>query len=284
MTLTWFITGASSGLGLALAKTALAKGDKVIGTSRESSRLAEIVSQGAIPLTFNSSDSPQVINSIISDVFKKHGPIDVVVNNAGYGEIGIFEEIDYPTIENQYQVNVFAPIKVLQGFLPYLRSQKSGLIINVGSVAAFGSDPISGIYGSTKAAIKKLSASIDSEVKEFGIRVIVVEPGPFRTPIVKNYSEQGVFKDRSTIKDYDESRKMVDMFFSHINQASGDPNRFGKALVKLAHREEEFKESIPCVLALGEYTYERKNGVFADELEEMKKYKNVTFSTDNPDM
>ncbi|GMM36836.1 hypothetical protein DASC09_041610 [Saccharomycopsis crataegensis] len=277
--LTWFITGGSAGLGLALAKAALSKGDKVIVTSRSANKLSAIAAEGAIPVALDINGSAEAIDAVILDVIEKYGQIDVLVNNAGYGEMGTFEEIELSAIEQQFQTNFYGPVKVMKAFLPHMRSKRSGLVLNIGSVSAALPSPSMGIYGASKAALRRVSLSIDAEVKQFGVRVLVVEPGAFRTSITDDYYSSA-FKLPAKYKDYDALRVEAEKLVAHLANAKGNPAVFGEILTNLAHHEKEFKEELPSILSLGINCYSIKQHILNNQLKELETFKEVSISTD----
>ncbi|GMM37734.1 hypothetical protein DASC09_050590 [Saccharomycopsis crataegensis] len=283
--LTWFITGTSSGLGAAFAEAALTKGDKVIAASRDSNRLTYLKSKGAIVVDFDVNASADTVKSSLSTIDKKYGPIDVVVNNAGYGELGAVEEVGLDLVEKQYSANVFGPIKVIQGILPEFRKRRNGLIINIASRVGHESLPFFGYYSSTKSSLMTLSTTLDLEVKKFGIRSIAIETGAFRTDFFKDSrKEENKITLQGTIKDYDEERDVAsagyETFSSNI---IGDPKALASQIVALAHHEGPYEKEIPPVISFGKDTYEVIQRYAKDALERLEKWKEVTFSTDKYD-
>lgn len=180
----WYVTGASKGLGLTLVKKVLENGYRVAATSRDSRMLSQAVGlidkDRFLPLAVDLNNL-DCIDESIQQTLATFGRIDVVVNNAGYGMAGTVEEIAEQDIRNIFNVNVLATIDVIKSVLPIMRRQQSGYIINIGSVAGFVGAPGWSVYSATKAAVAAFSEVIALDVKEFGIRVTVVEPSGFRT-------------------------------------------------------------------------------------------------------
>ena len=175
----WYITGASQGLGLILVKKLLEKGCRVAATSRDARALARAVGlidrERFLPLAVD-LNNPDCIDESIQQTLAAFGRIDVVVNNAGYGMAGTIEETPDHDIRNIFDVNVLATIDVVKRVLPVMRNQRSGYIINIGSVAGFAGPPGWSVYSSTKAAVAGFSEVIAQDVREFGIKVTIAEP------------------------------------------------------------------------------------------------------------
>ncbi|GBE84247.1 NAD-P-binding protein [Sparassis latifolia] len=176
----WLITGASSGIGLAIAKYVLSQGDKVIVTVRSLSKLPEeLKGTEALALDLNASDDE--IRKVGEAALKIYGHIDVLINNAGYGLAGPVEELKMEDIRTQFQTNVFSVIALTQVLLPHFRARKSGHIINISTVSAYWNYPSWGAYSASKAAIDAFSETLSYELEPYGIRVLVFFPGYFPT-------------------------------------------------------------------------------------------------------
>ena len=187
----WYVTGASQGLGLTLVKKLLDNGYRVAATSRNAEALKKEVDNidtgNFLPLSVNLNNT-ESINESIRQTLAAFDRIDVVVNNAGYGMAGTVEEISNQEIRNIFEVNVLAAINVVKSVLPLMRKQRSGYIINMGSVAGFAGAPGWSVYSATKAAIAAFSEVLALDVKEFGINITVVEPSGFRTGFLNKNS------------------------------------------------------------------------------------------------
>jgi short-subunit dehydrogenase len=172
----WYVTGASQGLGLTLVKKLLADGYRVAATSRNAQRLKTAVgiidSDHFLPLAVD-LNNPDCIDESVRQTLVAFGRIDVLVNNAGYGMMGVVEETGEEHINDIFNVNVLAVMEVTKRVIPLMRKQTSGYIINIGSVAGFAGAPGWAIYSASKAAIAAFSEVLASEVKEFGIKVTV---------------------------------------------------------------------------------------------------------------
>ena len=188
---TILITGASSGIGKATALYLAAKGYHVIGTSRSSRRLAALQTEArerALPLAVIELDinQPQAIEQAIPRLIREHGTIDVLVNNAGYGLWGPVETISITQLKNQFETNLFAPVRLIKAVLPGMKKQGEGLIINISSVLGRLATPFNGGYASSKFALEGISESLRSEMTPFGIHTVILEPGLFRTSFIDN--------------------------------------------------------------------------------------------------
>lgn len=200
-----FVTGVSSGLGKALATEALAQDWRVVGTvrSEEDRRFFEGAKPGAaFGRILDLKDSPRVAE-LIAEVEANIGPIDVLVNNAGYGLMATIEEAPLHEIREQFEVNVFGQIVVLQAVLPYMRKRHAGRILNITSMGGLTTFPGVGVYNSTKFAMEAITEVLRQEVEGFGIRVTAIEPGMFKT----DWDGRSLRTVPDTIRDYDGQRE-----------------------------------------------------------------------------
>jgi len=247
----WYITGASKGLGLALAKQLLSEGKKVAATSRSLEDLKEAVGENEnfLPLAVNILSEESVEESIKNTV-ERFGSIDVVVNNAGYGLAGALEELTDAETRQNFDVNVFGSLNVIRKVLPYLREQQSGHIFNVSSIGGFtGSFPGFGIYCATKFAVQGFTESLAEEVKDFGIKATIVSPGYFRTNFL-NGSSLNVPKNQ--LQDYKTVRDVQAAHENEINgNQQGDPQKAALAFIKTADMQNP-----PVHLFLGQDAYD----------------------------
>lgn len=241
---TWFITGCSSGFGRAIAEAALAAGHRVIATARDVRSLADLECDACRVLTLDVTDAENIREAIAeADSF------DVLVNNAGYGLIGAVEEYDDDQIRRNVETNFFGPMNVIRAALPMLRGQKSGHIINISAAAAISNYPGFGVYGAAKAALEFLSESLRLELAPLGIRVTLVEPGPFRTDFVT----RSLKKASKPISDYDGTSGKFSRIIASMNgKQPGDPAKAAKAVLAIADAE-----SPPLRLVLGKYANDK---------------------------
>ena len=183
MARTWFITGASRGFGKEWSIAALERGDTVAATARDPKTLDDLVQQfgdKVLPLQLDVNDRDAVF-AAVKDAHDRYGRLDVVVNNAGYGQFGMVEEISEAEARAQFDTNVFGALFVIQAALPYLRAQGSGHILQVSSIGGVSAFPNIGIYNASKWALEAFSQSLAAEVADFGIKVTIIEPGPYST-------------------------------------------------------------------------------------------------------
>ena len=191
----WFITGCSTGFGRELSLILLKRGYRVVATARDKSKVEDIVAgnpKNGLALALDVDKQGQ-IDAAVKAAEARFGRIDVLVNNAGYGYLAAVEEGDDADIRAMFETNFFGLAAVTRAVLPIMRAQKSGAIVNISSVGGFIGFPGSGYYAATKFAVEGLSESLSKEVGPLGIKVIIVEPGPFRTglgrPLPQNAKE-----------------------------------------------------------------------------------------------
>jgi NAD(P)-dependent dehydrogenase (short-subunit alcohol dehydrogenase family) len=205
---TMLITGVSSGLGKALAEEGLHQGWRVVGTLRKEAdrQNFEAINPGhAIGRILDVTDTAAV-PKVVADVETAIGPVDVLVNNAGYGLFATIEEAPLEEVRQQFETNVFGQIAVLQAVLPYMRQRRRGHILNITSMGGLVAFPLVGIYNASKFAMEAVTEALAQEVREFGVKVTAVEPGMFKTDWIGRSLRRAV----STISDYDALRKRHD--------------------------------------------------------------------------
>jgi NAD(P)-dependent dehydrogenase (short-subunit alcohol dehydrogenase family) len=183
MAKTWFITGASRGFGKEWSIAALERGDTVAATARDPRTLDDLVAEFGdkiLPIRLDVNDRDAVF-AAVQQAHDHFGALDVVVNNAGYGQFGMIEEISEAEARAQFDTNVFGALFVTQAALPYLREQGSGHILQVSSIGGISAFPNIGIYNASKWALEAFSQSLAAEVADFGIKVTIIEPGAYST-------------------------------------------------------------------------------------------------------
>jgi NAD(P)-dependent dehydrogenase (short-subunit alcohol dehydrogenase family) len=179
----WLITGSSSGFGRELAAAALERGDRVVATARRPDALADLVASApdrvhAVALDVTRADQ---IETAVAAALERFGRIDVLVNNAGYGSVGAVEEIDMDDLRGLMETMFFGPVALTKAVLPHMRARRSGAIVQTSSMGGQLSPPGFGAYCSAKFALEAMSESLAAEVEPYGIRVLIPEPGAFRT-------------------------------------------------------------------------------------------------------
>src|SRR3954451_4868059 len=180
---TWFITGTSRGFGREWAKAALERGDRVAGTARDPKSLDDLAAEHgdsllALPLDVTDRDA---VFKAVERAHDHFGRLDVVVNNAGYGQFGMVEELSESEVRGQIETNLFGALWVTQAALPFLRGQGSGHFLQVSSIGGVSAFPSVGIYHASKWALEGISQALAQEVAQFGIKVTLIEPGGFAT-------------------------------------------------------------------------------------------------------
>jgi len=271
----WFITGASKGLGLELAKKLLAEGFKVAATSRSEASLITALgntSENFLPLEMDLVNEKSVKNAIEKTV-NHFQTIDVLVNNAGYGLLGTLEELTDAEARKNYEVNVFGLLNVIRNTMPILRENKSGHIFNISSVGGYyGEFPGWGIYCSTKFAVAGLTESLSAEIKPFGLHATIVYPGYFRTDFLKDSS---LLLPENPIAAYKNVRESESAHKDDINgNQPGDPVKLAEALIKASQ-----DQNPPLHLFLGEDAYNMANQKIASVQGELERWKSVSIST-----
>lgn len=234
----WFVTGASKGLGFELVKKLLSEGFQVAATSRTVNSLISAfgeASENFLPLSVNITDNNDV-KSAIAKTTEHFGQINVVVNNAGYGQIGTLEELTDEEARENYAVNVFGTLNVIRNAMPYLREQKSGNIFNISSIGGFsGNFPGWGIYCSTKFAVAGFTEALAEEAKDFGIHATVVYPGYFRTDFL---TKDSVKTPANPIQAYEAARSSEQAHLDEINgNQPNDPVKAADVLIQLSKEE-----------------------------------------------
>jgi len=234
MSKVWFITGASRGLGVEFAKAALRAGDRVVATSRKATAVRAALGPDTdqlLSVDLDVTDADQAKRTVDSAV-SKFGTIDVLVNNAGYGHLGFFEEATDEDVRAQFETNVFGVFGVTRAVLPVMRAARKGRIFNLSSAAGIRGQEFTSLYSSTKFALEGFSEGLAAEVAPFGICVTIVEPGPFRTDFL---TRESLRFGGTTVADYDERRSRVQASFETRNgKQPGDPVKLAEALVRLA--------------------------------------------------
>lgn len=219
------ITGGSSGIGKAVGEFLQEKGYTVYGTSRN----PETVQNSKLKLLALDVRNTNSIQSCIDEVIRLEGRIDVLINNAGVGITGPLEEIPMEEIKNNFDTNLFGPIALMKAVLPAMRSQKSGLIINVTSIAGYMGLPFRSIYSASKGALELITESIRMETKAFGIQITNVAPGDFATDIASRRFHAPVQKGSAYEQVY---QAQLDMVNEHVNSGS-DPIDMAVAIAKI---------------------------------------------------
>ncbi|WP_026896783.1 oxidoreductase [Daejeonella oryzae] len=227
----WFITGVSGGLGRALAREAAESGDIVFGTLRKPEQVEEfnqLVSGKTFGLELDVNDHSRA-DQLITHVRDQFGRIDILVNNAGYGLFGAIEEVSIEEARQQMETNFFSVLALTQLVLPIMRNQESGSIIQISSMAGIRSNPGLGMYNASKFALEGFSEALALETAEMNIRVMIVEPGPFRT----DWAGSSAVRSQKIINEYDSTAgERIRMINNYSGTQPGNPVKGAKAIIK----------------------------------------------------
>jgi NAD(P)-dependent dehydrogenase (short-subunit alcohol dehydrogenase family) len=239
----WFITGAGRGMGVEIAQAALAAGDAVVATGRNTEQVAEALGAAedllVATLDITSGDDAE---AAVHAAVERFGRIDVLVNNAGNFFGGYFEELTPEQIERQLTTNLIGPMNVTRAVLPVMRTQRSGHVISISSGAGLVGFEFCSVYAAAKFGLEGWIESLQAEVEPFGIRTTIVNPGFFRTELLTpesaNYAE-------SSIDDYaDRREQQLEWWNAQSGQQPGDPAKLGRALVTIVAEEEPTRRFI----------------------------------------
>lgn len=274
----WVITGTSQGFGRELVRAALARGDCVVATSRHPEKVkADFDDAGdrLLAMPMDLGDSSQ-IEAVVDTAVGQFGRIDVLVNNAGHGLLGAVEEANDAEITKVFETNVFGLLRVTRAVLPHMRGRRSGCIVNLSSIGGLVGLPGFGIYNATKFAVEGLSEAMAKEVGPLGIRVMIVEPGPFRTDFLGG--SLAVMK--MVLPDYahtaGETRKAAE---TRHGAQPGDPVRAADVIVQAV-----LAEKTPLHLVLGEMAYKVATQKLDLLRADMEQWKELGLSTDYSEM
>ncbi|WP_321888349.1 oxidoreductase [Paraburkholderia bannensis] len=268
------ITGVSSGFGRALAQEALAAGHKVVGTVRstEARRDFEALSTNAAFARVLDVTDFDAIDAAVAEIETNIGPVDVLVNNAGYGHEGVVEESPLSAMKRQFDVNVFGAVAMIKAMLPFMRTRRRGHILNITSMGGYITMPGIAYYCGSKFALEGITEALGKEVKPFGIAVTAVAPGSFRT----DWAGRSMMRTPRSIGDYD-------ALFDPIRQAReaksgkqlGDPHKAARAMLAAIDSEKP-----PAHLLLGSDALGFVRNKLAELESEIAVWESVTISTD----
>ena len=233
----WFITGAGRGLGIDIAKAALAAGHAVVATGRNPDKVARAVGENENLLAVKLDvTNPAAATAAIAAAVDRFGRIDVLVNNAGNFYAGFFEEITPEDFRAQIETTMFGPMNVTRAALPILRAQRSGLLVTISSTAGIAGGEFLSAYAASKFGVEGWAESLAPEVAPFGIRTMIVEPGFFRTELL---TPESTSYAASAIGDYSERTEQTVTAWKGMNDLQGgDPAKLAVALVQLAELDE----------------------------------------------
>jgi len=230
MTPVWMISGCSTGLGRELGRELLERGFRVVLTARDPNTLRELATahpNTALPLRLDVTKRSDIEQAVLASQ-RTFGSVDVLVNNAGYGYYAPVEEGDEAAIRTMFETNFFGLVALTQSLLPSMRARKSGFVVNISSVGGFVAHPGSGYYAASKFAVEAVSEALSKEVAPLGIRVLLVEPGPFRTRFVENSWGSPTVRIRDYAETVGARRATVQ---ASRGKQPGDPARAAAAII-----------------------------------------------------
>jgi NAD(P)-dependent dehydrogenase (short-subunit alcohol dehydrogenase family) len=271
----WLITGCSTGLGRALAEVLIARGERVFATARNPEQLADLVAghdnARALKLDVTSGEDVTAVAATVEAA----GGVDVLVNNAGYGYLTAFEEGDEAGYRAQFETNIFGLIAMTKAVLPSMRRRGHGHIVNIASVGGLVGNPGSSFYAATKFGVVGLSEALSKEVGALGIKVTVVEPGPFRT----DWAGRSLQTASERIDAYAKTvHERLDQVAQYSGHQPGDPVRAAEAIIKAAD-----SAAPPLNLVLGAPGLKMAREKLSRLAEELDEWEAVTLSADYPD-
>ena len=273
---TWFITGASSGFGEALATYILEKGGRVAATFRKAAQADEFTAKNpgrTLGVVCDVTNEPQV-KTAVADAIAHFGQLDVIVNNAGYGSMGSIEEVPAEEVHRQFDVNVFGVLHVLRAVLPQLRKQRSGHVLNITSIGGLKTFPGVGVYNASKFALEAIGESLSQQVGPLGIKVTNIEPSGFRT---KWAGESATFAD-TKIDDYQATvGENLRGIQGYSGRQPGDPVRAAHAMYEVAQMADP-----PLHLPLGKAAVKGAREKFVGLIKELEQYADMGDAADFP--
>jgi NADP-dependent 3-hydroxy acid dehydrogenase YdfG len=277
-TKTWIITGASSGLGLALAGAALEAGERVVGTARRVDRFASLASRYGdqlLPVEHDVRDT-QSASAVVQQALDAFGRVDVLVNNAGAGQVGAAEEITDRALRDMLDQHLHGPAAYVRAVLPQMRRQHSGAIVQMSSQGGRMSFPAVGSYSAGKFALEGWSEALAGEVAPFGIRVLIVEPSRFRT----QFNAPGVLNTAAQHSGYDD---VIGAVRANMAEADGiqegDPDRAATVIRDILQAEDA-----PLRLPLGAEAVRNLTRVYQRDLDDVRRWAAASEAADLPGM
>ncbi|WP_426667691.1 oxidoreductase [Mucilaginibacter sp. McL0603] len=274
---TWFITGCSTGFGRELVKLILENGWNVIITARDPDKVKDLATgfeSQSLVLPLDVTNKEQIGHAVAAAT-DKFGAIDVLVNNAGYGYFSSVEEAEAEKIRAQFETNFFGLVDMIQAVLPGMRKRRSGHIVNFSSIGGLRAFTATGYYHATKFAVEAISESLSQEVAPLGIKVLIVEPGPFRT----DWAGRSTSRTETNLEDYRETvGKRMEASLHGSGKQQGDPIRGCKAIIDAVQSEKPYLR-----LLLGEPAYK----LAIEKLDALKDnfegWKDLTLGADFPE-
>jgi NAD(P)-dependent dehydrogenase (short-subunit alcohol dehydrogenase family) len=271
---TWFITGASRGMGAEIAKAVLSEGYQVVATRRKLAAVSDALgtTENLLPLAMDVTN-PEQIDAAVSEAISRFGRIDVLVNNAGYGHLGVFEEASPKEIRDQFETNVFGMMAVTHAVLPHLRKQRAGRIFNISSVAGLKGVFGASLYNASKFAVEGFSQALAQECALFDVKVTSISPGFFRTDFLDassvKYAEKGIAEYAKPLADF------LAFHEERNHTQAGDPAKLAAVLLHLSK-----VENPPVSFVAGSDGVEWVEGAIREKQEQVEEWRELSASTD----
>ena len=268
----WLVTGASSGIGRALAGALAARGHRVLAGTRSPERIAR--TETLVPFALDAASGDETLLAKVSEARDVFGRLDGLVNNAGYGLVAALEETTPEQTARCLRVNLLTPLTLMRGVLPIFREQKGGTIVNVSAIAAFVNEAGFAVYGGAKAALDAATDAVAKEAAPFGVRVLTVAPGPVRTDFIAGPLERA----ETPIPGYERTVRAFDAYLGRMDgKQPGDPDALARLVLDTLDAP-----SLPARLTVGPYALDaaRKRLVRLDD--EMDAYEDASRATDHP--
>ena len=270
----WFITGCSTGFGRELSRVLLGRGHGVVVTARKPATLDEFAASDNALVAALDVTVPSQIGEVVRQAESRFGRIDVLVNNAGYGYLSAIEEGEEDEVRAMFETNVFGLANMTKAVLPGMRARRSGHIVNISSMAGLVGLPGIGYYNATKFAVEGLSEALAKETAALGIKVTIVEPGPFRT----DWAGRSLKIPKAAIADYAPSAgARRDAVQGYSGTQPGDPVRAVEAIIQAVE-----SAAPPLHLLLGRPAYDMTTAKFKEFAAEMEKWREVSLGADFP--
>ena len=273
----WFITGCSSGFGRELAKLVLDRGYRAVITARDPRTVHDLTAgceDRALALKLDVTNKAEVAETV-KTAQSTFGSIDVLVNNAGYGYVGAIEESDEDEVRAMVDTNFFGLARMIRAVLPGMRKRRRGYIVNISSNGGLQAFPGFGYYNSTKFAVEGLSEALEKEVAPLGIKVLLVEPGPFRT----DWAGRSLKRTKERIPEYAETAGApLERLISGSGKQVGDPVRAGEVIIKAVE-----SENMPLHLVLGKVAVETARTKIELLRRDVDAWEKVALSADYPE-
>lgn len=271
----WLVTGSNKGIGASIVKEALAQGYNVVAAVRKTDEAERNLGSHPNLLIVKMDISNELqVHEAIDIVMDKFGRIDVLVNNAGYGLMGYFEEMSEELIRRQFETNLFGTMKVTRAILPIMRNQKSGFVVTVSSTSGIKAVGGGSVYSASKFALEGWSEGMNIDMKPFGIRFMLLEPGAFRTDFADTNSS--LQSPDLQIEIYKEAREaMADIFNKMNGTQAGNPAKLAKGVIKVVNSDDA-----PVRLLISKGAIPSVDSYYRERYEEFKKWQDVSADSD----